>query len=138
MTSFHPGRKRRGLVSVAVLIGLIVIGIVCAGLLRVALARRAEVGAEERRLQAEWLAESGLGRASARLSTAGDYSGETWEVPAGELGGRGSGTVAIRVEPVADHPDRRKVHVQADYPAGSDRRSRRTREIEIRITPPSR
>ena len=89
------------------LIGLIVIGIICAGLLKVALARRAEVGAEERGLQADWLAESGLERASARLSAAGDYSGETWQIPAEELGGRASGTVAIRVEPVADHPERR-------------------------------
>ena len=131
-------RTRRGLVSVAVLIGLIIIGIVCAGLLKVALTRRAEVGSEERRLQAEWLAESGLERASARLAASTDYPGETWEIPAEDLGGRGAGTVSIQVEPVADHPDRRKVRVHADYPTGSDRRSRQGKEIEMRITPPSR
>ncbi len=63
-------RRRRGLVSVAVLIALLVIGLVCAGLLKVALSRRAEVGMEERRLQAGWLAESGMDRAVARLMAA--------------------------------------------------------------------
>jgi type II secretory pathway pseudopilin PulG len=134
-----PGRARRsGLVSVAVLIGLIIIAIICAGLLKVALARRAEVGMEERRLQASWLAESGLERASARLAASADYPGETWEIPSEELGGRGVGTVVIRVEPVTDKPDRRKVHVQADYPSGSTLRSRQSKEIILQVTPSPR
>ncbi len=138
MIASNTRKHRRGLVSVAVLIGLIIIGIICAGLLKVALARRAEVGSEERRLQAGWLVESGLDRASARLAASADYTGETWEVPAEELGGRAPGTVAIAVEPVPEHPERRKVKVRADYPAGSDRRSRQSREIEMSINPPSR
>ncbi len=130
-----PSPRRRGLASVAVLVALLILGVIGLTLLKVGLARRAEVGAEERRLQADWLAESGLERASARLATAGDYPGETWEIPAEELGGRGPATVAIRVGPVADRPDRRKVRVQADYPTGSSLRTRKSRETLMEITP---
>jgi type II secretory pathway pseudopilin PulG len=125
--------RRPGLVSVAVLIALIIIAIVSAGLLKVALARRAEVQAEERRLQAGWLAESGVERALARLSASGDYSGENWEIPPEDLGGRGPATVAIQVNPVAGQPDRRKVQVQADYPSGSTLRSRQSRDLIVQL-----
>jgi type II secretory pathway pseudopilin PulG len=135
-SSGRAGRK--GLVSVAVLIGLIIIGLICAGLLKVALSRRAEVALEERRVQAGWLAESGLDRASSRLATSGEYSGETWEIPAEDLGGRGPAKVLIEIQAMADRADHRKVRVQADYPSGSSLRSRQTREIIVKITPPSR
>jgi type II secretory pathway pseudopilin PulG len=130
--------RRRGLVSVSVLIVLLVIGLVCAGLLKVALTRRAEVGMEERRLQAGWLAESGMDRAVARLMESNDYSGETWEIPAGDLGGRGAATVAIQVEPVPDRPDRKKVRVQADYPSGSSLRARQSRSSIVVVKSSSR
>ena len=77
-------------------------------------------------------------RAVARLGASADYAGESWEVPAAELGGRGSATVAIRVEPVADRPTRRRVRVQADYPAGSERRVRQSRESIVAVQPPNR
>jgi hypothetical protein len=130
--------SRRGLVSVAVLIGLIIIGLICAGLLKVALARRSEVGSEERRLQTEWLAESGLERAWSRLATSGDYSGETWEIPTADFGNRGAARVVIEIARVADQADHRKVRVQVDYPIGSNLRTRQTREIILKITSPSR
>ena len=129
---------RAGFVSIAVLIALLVIGLVCAGLLKVALARRTEVVMEERRLQAGWLAESGVDRAVARLAASAAYDGETWEIPAEDLGNRGAATVAIRVERVPDRPDRRKVRVQADYPTGSDLRSRQSREIIVAVQSPAR
>jgi hypothetical protein len=122
-------KRRRGLASVVVLIALFIIGLVCAALLKVAFARRGEVAREERRIEAAWLADSGLARALARLDHSGDYAGETWEIPAEDLGGRGSASVLIRVEKVADRPDRRKVRVQADYPSGSSLRARQSREI---------
>jgi Tfp pilus assembly protein PilV len=130
--------RRRGLVSVAVLIGLIIIGMICAGLLKVALARRSEAASEERRFQAEWLAESGLERASSRLAASADYAGETWEVPAADLGGRGAAKVLIEIGRVADQADHRKVRVQADYPSESSLRTRQTREIILKIPSPSR
>ena len=132
------GPGRRGLVSVVILVALIVLGLVCAGLLKAALTRRSEVGMEERRLQAAMLAESGLARASSRLAGPEPYDGETWEIPAEELGGRGTGSVLIRIEPVADRPDRRKVTVRADYPSDSSRRARRSLEAVLSVTPKAR
>lgn len=129
--------RRRGLISVVVLATLLILGILGVALLRVALARRAEVGAEERKLQALWLVESGLDRAAARLQASADYEGETWEIPAPDLGGRGVGRVAIRVEPVEDQPLRRNVHVRAEYPEGSPSRATRSRAIVIELRPPS-
>jgi type II secretory pathway pseudopilin PulG len=138
VTIEKPQPQRRGLTSVAVLIALIIIAIITAGLLKVAFARRALINAEERRLQAGWLAESGLERASSRLAASSDYTGETWEIPAEDFGGRGSATVLIQVEKPLDQPDRRKVRVQADYPAKSSLRTRQSREIIIPIPLPSR
>jgi len=130
--------RRSGLVSVAVLVALFVIGLVCAGLLKVAFARRAEVGMEERRLQAGLLADSGVDRAVVRLQASVDYGGETWEVPAEDLGGRGAATVAIQVEKIADRPEGRRVRVRADYPIGSSLRCRQSRETVVTIKSSSR
>ena len=130
----HPSvGRRRGLASVAALIALFVIGLICVGLLKVAFARRAEVAREERRVQASWLAESGVDRAVTRLEASSDYAGENWEIPAEDLGGRGSATVSIKVEKVADGPDRRTVRVQADYPIGSSLWTRQSREIIVLV-----
>jgi len=134
----HGSARRRGLASVAILIALLVIGLIAFGLLKVGLARRGEVEAEERRLQAGWLAEAGLDRASARLASDGAYRGETWEVAAEDLGGRGKATVAIRVEPLADRPALRKVRIEADYPSDSSLRARKGREVVMEIIPTSR
>ncbi len=130
--------RRRGMISVVMLVALIIILIIGAALMRVALTRRAGLKSEERRLQAVWLADSGLDRASSRLVASADYAGETWEIPAEDLGGRGAATVLIRVETPADKPDLRKVHVQADYPIGSSLRSRASREIIVSIPSISR
>ncbi len=130
----RPSPRRRGLTSVAALIALMIIALVCAAILKVGLARRSDVMAAERRLQADWLVESALDRASARLARSPDYPGETWEIPAEAFGGRGAASVTIRVEPVADAPGRRRVAVRADYPSGSSLRARRARETIMDIT----
>ena len=71
---------------VAVLICLIVITLISGAVLKVGLAHRDLVRAQERRLQAEWLAESGVQRALARLAVDRDYAGETWPFSAADLG----------------------------------------------------
>ena len=86
------------------------------------------------RLQAMWLAESGLQRASVRLAGSADYTGETWVVSAESLGGDRDGRVEICVEPVADEPNARRVHVTADYPAESEYRKRHSKHIQLSLT----
>jgi type II secretory pathway pseudopilin PulG len=126
------------MISVVVLIALIIIAIVSAALLKVAMTRRASTQAEERRIQAGLLADSGLERAASRLEASPEFTGETWEIPAQELGDRGRGVVTIVVEPIADRPRFRKVRVQADFPAESQLRARVTREAILPIPPAPR
>jgi hypothetical protein len=117
------------------------------GVSLVRLARLAERSLEldRCRVQADWLAESALERAAARLAADASYQGETWTLAAVEFAGRrggqareanvlpsagDGGRVLIRVEPAAGPPDRRRVHVEADYSSG---RARQTRDITMTL-----
>jgi hypothetical protein len=132
------GHPRRGVAVVLVVVVLVLIAVLCGSLLRLAAARRAQARADERRLQAEWLADSGLERAAARLAEGGSYAGETWRVAPEELGGPAGGVVRIGVEAVAGRADRRRVRVRAEFPADSPRAARRSKEGIIELGPESR
>ncbi len=133
----RPPGLRRGLISAVLVMALFALILIAGGLVRVAALRLGEVRASERRLQAEWLAESALDRAAARLSARPDYPGETWDVPASEIGGPDGGTVVIEVKPVPGRPDRRSVRVRADYPRDAPRRARESRALTIAAAPSS-
>jgi type II secretory pathway component PulK len=117
------------MLAIAVLVCLIILSMVAVALLRVGVARRDEVRAEERRLQAEWLAEAGLRRALARLDADPAYTGETWNIEARELGAPDSATVAIAIERQAGDTKSRTIRVRADYPRDPPSRARCTRQI---------
>jgi hypothetical protein len=121
-------RPRRGLITVAVLICLVVIAMIGVGLLRVGRLERTTIDHDERALQAEWLAESGIEHAAGRLAGEPGYPGETWSIPADALGGPWSGVVSIKVEPSRDEPARRLVTVQADYPTDPALRVRTSKQ----------
>jgi hypothetical protein len=127
------------MISVAALVCLLVMTLICGSLLRTIQAQRALVQNEERRLQAEWLAESGLERAYARLAHDPAYEGETWTVSGDSIGGTDAGTVTIGV---AARPERggvseRLVSVLADYPSDPERRARARRQATIAVVPHS-
>lgn len=126
----RPARK--GLAIVPALVCLLLVTMLCAALLKQSRTRRLAARDEQRRMQAEWLAESGADRASARLSIDPDYRGETWEIAAGNLGGL-PGRVTIAVEADKDHPGRRHVRVNANYPPGVENRAtqRTQRTVEL-------
>jgi Tfp pilus assembly protein PilX len=142
-------RSRRALTSVAVLVCLIVITLIGAALLKVSLAQRKEVRSQEHRLQAEWLAESGLDRALARLAADRNYRGEEWPIrardlslPAASATGQAAGSsaqpvamIAIIVERVKENGNRRRIRVQADYPLDPPSRSRHTKQMLIDLEP---
>lgn len=142
-------RSRRALTTIAVLACLIVITLITAVLLKVGLAQRSEVRSREHRLQAEWLAESGLDRALARLATDRSYSGEKWSIDAQGLAfssspttGQPSGAAAppaamvtIVVDRVAQQANRRHIRVQADYGLDPPARSRHTKQVLIELEP---
>jgi Tfp pilus assembly protein PilX len=125
--------KRRGAVLLTVLVCLIVITLICVVLLRQGVSARGQVQAEERRLQARWLAESGLERAAARLAHDASYTGETWKLSADALGGAWPGQVTITVSGVEGHAARRLVNVQADYPSETTLRARQRAQAMIEL-----
>jgi type II secretory pathway component PulK len=134
---------RRGLTSVVVLICLLVITMISGALLKVGVAQREQTRAQERALQAEWLAQAGVERALARLAAKPDYGGETWELAAADLrpseSGRAEQGPTARVVISAQHPTgssgRRLVKVQADVPADSALRARHS--IQLLVEPGS-
>jgi len=141
--------SRRGMTTIAVLVCLLIITLISGALLKVGVAQRDLSRDRERRLQAEWLAESGADRAIARLTVDPTYTGETWPITARELGlpeataptgstgqaDRSGAIVTIAVEPIAGYPNRRRIRAQADYPPDPPRRSRHTKQMLIDLEP---
>lgn len=120
-------RRRRGVVLIMALITLGFLAVVFAILLKASVSQRRQARLEERRLQASWLAESGLERAWAKLAETSDYRGETWQVPAESLRSRDAASVRITVEPLEREPGRVRVTSRADYPREGTSRARQTR-----------
>lgn len=133
-SGMNSALHRRGAVLLIVLVALTVASAVLVSVVRLAAADRKAWQGEVRQVQAAWLAESGLERASARLRDDPDYRGETWTIPADALDGRHSGAVNIQVEPAADQPSQRRIRVTADFPNDPQHRARRTREVVVAIS----
>jgi type II secretory pathway component PulK len=140
MIAARAVKTSRGLTVVAVIVCLIIITMISGAVLKVIVAQRELARSQERRLQAEWLAESGAQRATARLASDRDYKGESWSLSAQDLGhGEPAGAraksaaaqVTIAVERMPAAANRRRVHIQADYPLAEPTRSRHTKEIMI-------
>ena len=129
-------RPRRGGALVAALVTLLVVMLVASAIVRsrVLAHRQARQGQYE--LQAQWLAEAGVERAQAQLTTASGYRSETWQ-PAlvTATGSALSAAVEIRVEPAENTPDARRVIVTATYPNDRWRRVVVRREYNIQNMP---
>ena len=80
MIAARASKPSRGMTVVAVLVCLIILTLISGAVLKVSVAQRELARSQERRLQAEWLAESGAERAVARLARDRDYAGETWSL----------------------------------------------------------
>jgi Tfp pilus assembly protein PilX len=134
--TFQPdtAARRRGLAIVPALACLVVVVLFCGILVRQVSTHRALVRDEERRMQAEWLADSALARASARLAADRSYKGETWDLAAADLGGQ-AGVARITVETVADQATRRRVRVEADFPREGDLRARSSKTLTVDLGP---
>ena len=130
--------NRRGLAIVPAFVCLVLVTLFCGVLLKLAASHRVLVRSESRKTQADWLVESGLERASARLSVDPQYRGETWELAANEMAGGKAAVVRINVETLNNDPKRRRVRVEADYPRDDTLRARSssTRNIELEPVKP--
>jgi Tfp pilus assembly protein PilX len=101
---------------VLALVCLVVVMLIGASLLQVIVAEQRQLQQAQYALQAFWLADSAVARATARLAAAPDYTGETWQVAADELHGRWPGVVVIRVERIGDATPRAQIVVEGQYP----------------------
>ncbi len=120
---------RRGLVSIWAIVCLVLVIAFSVTLSRLAIMGSRQMVQERRRAQADWLVQSGWSLARSQFGRDATYKGETWHVPANELGGADPGRVQIEITPsAADAPEgRHQVRVVAEFPAGSVNRVRVTR-----------
>ena len=128
-------RGRKGLALIPAMVCLALVATLGAVMLRLAHVQQTTARDEERRMQTDWLAESGIARAGARLATDPDYRGETWEIAKISPDANTSARVTIAVELVEDRPARRRVKVVAEYPRGDDRRNKLTKSIIFDLNP---
>jgi hypothetical protein len=126
-------RRRRGVVLAAALACVFVTVLLSAALASSALHRHRQLKLQERQLQAEWIAQSALGLAAARLKADAAYAGETWTAGAAELESRQSGRAVISIAELQDGEGRR-VTIEVIYP--DDPVDRIRIEKTIKIGPP--
>ncbi|MGC8640428.1 MAG: hypothetical protein ACP5XB_11190 [Isosphaeraceae bacterium] len=133
--------SRRGITSVVVLICLVVITLMSGVLVKIGVAHRQAVRAQERELQAEWLAQAGLDRALFRLAASSGYTGETWRIADDELVAGGppgaenehGAVVRIKVEPAGTGSATKLIKVEADDPPDPPRRARYSLQIQVEL-----
>lgn len=92
----RPRSSRKGGALVIALVLLTVASLLGIVVVRSVIAHARQLQRTPWRLQAEALAEAGLNRAAAQLRVAPDYTGETWQIPAAELGEHFAARVEIR------------------------------------------
>ncbi len=118
-------RQRRGTITFAVLVCLVVLSLISASLLKLARAQRRAILRQESALQADSLAASGFRLALARIAADPGYKGETWTITPAALGTDGSGVVKIDVTPGKDdnQEQERRVSIRAEYRGRSGKAS---------------
>jgi len=125
--------RRRGAILVAMMVCIVLISLILGALLKLSVAHRRQGLREQERIQARWLAESGVERAANRLSADSDYAGETWEIAAENLGNAGPARVEIQVKTDEGRPDQRVVTAVAVFPADRARFAKRTKQLVIQL-----
>ncbi len=125
--------SRRGAALILALGTVAVIAMLTTALMKGTFAERQQSRRMGYQVQSAWLAESALERAVYRLRADRSYTGETWQIPADEIGGPHDGLVLIQVRAVAKNPSRRQVLVRADYPRQEPLRVRTRKDIIARL-----
>jgi Tfp pilus assembly protein PilV len=125
----------RGAVLVTVLVTLVLLAVIGGALLRLAALERKLLDTRASACQSRWLVEAGLQRAVARLIADANYRGEIWQVEASELFQQAPALVEIAVAHEPRRPGYRRIRVQADFPSGSAKRARTSKEIEFEAPP---
>ena len=135
-TRVSKSHTRYGAILIIVLACVAIASIVFMSIAKVVGAQRRSTQKEVWRMEATWLAESGLQRAAARLADDADYSGETWNLTAEQLGLADAAVVKIEIDALPDAPNQRTVRVRADYPNHPQHRCRYTKSVAVWLPAP--
>jgi type II secretory pathway component PulK len=106
-------RSRRGFVTVAAIVGLVVLSIVLATVVQVAVVGARQTRVEQAAWQAEFLALAGADFARAALRRDENWKEATWNVPAETLGRPGSITARLQTTDSG-----RELEIHATFPTG--------------------
>jgi hypothetical protein len=126
-------RRPRGFVLIVFLVCLAIAAALIVGTARIAITSHKAAQTAAWSVQARWLAESGVERAAAKLAADAAYPGETWTVPAADLGGQEGGVVRIEVKTPAGMEKRRTIRVEADFPEDPVYYARQEKEIVLEM-----
>lgn len=128
-------RKRRGAALVVALVCLVIVTALIGTMLVGAMRSGRQLRVERNLRQCELLLQAGLDRAAEQFATTpATYAGETWDVPAAEIGGDADGQVTIQVSRASE--EQPQVRVLAEYPLGSEHSVRRSRNFQLPSTSP--
>jgi hypothetical protein len=133
-TTAANGRTRQGFALLAVMCCLIAVSFLVVNWLKTASFERERLRSAERRLQADWLVEAAIERATAQLVKNESYSGETWNIAAADLSDADAAAVEIKVSSNSNRSEQRTIRVSADFPANRLHRVRSTKEVIVDFT----
>jgi len=94
---------------------------------------RQEIRQQQHQVQADYLVQSAVNRATARLHADAAYAGETWQIEPQALSGNDPVSVIIKVESVADRPQERLVQARVQLPSQGPARTQRTQKTKITL-----
>jgi type II secretory pathway component PulK len=117
---------------------LLVATCITMGIVRAMTHHHRQMRRRQRQLQAVWLAESGIERATAQLRLDPGYQGEKWDVPANQIAGDWAGVVEIQTTPLGGQPWRNTVSVVADYPPDPPYRIRYRKSVLVDLRAPGK
>ena len=131
-------RRRRGLALIVALAVLALVTLLASTLIQGIGHERRASQATERQAQADWLVRAGADRVRARLAQSGEYQGETWDIPAGELDGRNAARVVIAVADAKNEgaSARKRVTIRAEFPREELLQARRSRSFTVIVGRP--
>ena len=127
-------QSRRGAVLVVALVAITIFAAIGGALVRIAVMERKTIDAQQRQRQARRLAEAGVARALARLTSDSAYRGETWTLAGKEEVAGQSASVRIEVDDHPGKPGWRRITAAADYPSDAAAKARERQVLEFPTT----
>lgn len=122
--------RRAGAVLIVAIVSLIVTSLILASLVQLAAICHQQERAEQIRLQAQWLAESGIERAADRLAADPKYAGESWQIAATDFDSGAEGKVEISI--AAETNGNQKITAIAIYPSNASNFAKITKQVTFR------